>query len=110
MLARKHPRHRLLVGGVGVRVQEAHADGGDAAGGEPAGDGNGLSLIERSQLSAGMVDPPGHRLDPVRRNDPVRLHPEVGVAVPIGYRLAGDLQHELEALTGDEAQLADLAC
>ena len=43
------------------------------------------------------------------RHDPVGLDPEVGVAVAVGHRLAGDLEHRLVALGGDVAQRVDLA-
>ena len=43
------------------------------------------------------------------RDDPGGLHPEVGVAVAVGHRLAGDLEHRLVALGGDVAQGVDLA-
>jgi hypothetical protein len=56
-----------------------------------------------------VVHPTGHGLDQVGGNDPVRLDPEVGVAITVRHRLAGDLQDELEALGGNKAEPADLA-
>ena len=48
-------------------------------------------------------------LDQVPGHDPVGLDPEVGVAVAVRHRLAGDLKHRLVAGVGDEAEPLDVA-
>ena len=101
--------HPLLVRVVGVGVQEADADRADAGGAEEPGRRPRLRLVERADLGAGVVQPAAHGAHQVGRDDPWRLHPEVAVAVPVGHRLAGDLQHRLVALGGDEADPVQLA-
>ena len=109
VLAAQHLAHRQLVLVVGVRVQEADPDRGDAAVAEPAGGGHGIRLVERPQLVALEVHPAADGAHVVGGDDPRRLDPEVGVAVAVGHGLAGDLEHELVALGGDEAEPLDLA-
>ena len=109
MLLGEHGAHPLLVLGVGVGVQEADAERGDALVAEPARDGAGAVLVERAHLGAGEVEPAADALDQVPGHDPVGLHPEVRVAVAVGHRLAGDLEHRLVALGGDVAEGVDLA-
>ncbi len=99
----------LLVLGVGVGVQQADAERVHAAVAEPPGGGAGALLVEGAHLRAGVVEAATDALDQVPRDDPVGLDPEVGVAVPVGHRLARDLEHRLVALGGDEAELVDLA-
>ena len=55
MLALEDLAHPLLVRGIGVGVQEAHADGVDAAVPEPARHLRGLRLVERAQHLAPKV-------------------------------------------------------
>ena len=62
--------HPLLVRGVGVGVQEADAEGVDAAVAEPAGDLARAVLVERPHLGAGEVEPAADRADQVARHDP----------------------------------------
>ena len=57
----------------------------------------GAVLVEGPHLGAGEVEPAADALDQVARHDPVGLHPEVGVAVAVGHRLPGDLEHRLVA-------------
>ena len=66
-------------------------------------------LVERPDLVALEVHPPADGADVVRGDDAGRLDPEVRVAVAVGHRLAGDLEHELVALGRDEAEPFDLA-
>ena len=66
-------------------------------------------LVEGADLVALEVEPAADGADQVGRDDARRLHPEVGVAVAVGHGLAGDLEDELVALGGDEAELLDLA-
>ncbi len=101
--------HPLLVVGVGVGVEEADADRADALVPEPAGRGARALLVEGPHLGAGEVEPaldPAHQ---VARHDPVRLHPEVGVAIAVRHALPGDLEHRLIAGGGDVAERVDLA-
>ncbi len=96
--------HPLLVVGVGVGVQEADAEGVDALRPEPAGRGAGSLLVEGPHLRAGEVEASADPLDVVARHDPRRLHPEVAVAVAVGHRLPGDLQHRVVPLGGEVAE------
>ena len=109
VLAAQDVAHPQLVGIVGVGVDQADADGGDALVLEPAGRRDGRLLVEGADLRTGEVEPTTHRAHAVRRDDAVGLDPEVGVPVAVGHRLAGDLEHELVALGGDEAERLDLA-
>jgi hypothetical protein len=109
MLLGQHHAHPLLVVGVGVGVQEADAQGADAAGLEPPGDVAGDVLVEGPHLGSGEVEPAAHPLDQVSGHDAVGLDPEVGVAVAVGHGLPGDLEHRLVALGGDVAERVDLA-
>ena len=109
VLAPQDLAHRELVLVVGVRVQEAHADRRDAALAEPAGGGHGVRLVEGADLVALEVHPAADGPHVVGGDDARRLDPEVGVAVAVGHRLAGDLEHELVALGRDEAEPLDLA-
>ena len=59
--------HPLLVLGVGVGVQEADAERGDALGPEPARDRAGAVLVEGPDLGAGEVEPAADALDQVAR-------------------------------------------
>src|SRR5262249_62143833 len=107
MLSRQDRGHLLLVLWIGVRVQEADAEGADPVTADPARDGHRGVLVERPQLSPGVIEPPADGLDQVGRHDSVRLDPEARVAVAVRDRLAGDLEYELEALGRDEAKPAD---
>ena len=109
MLPGQHGRHPPLVVGIGVGVQEADAERVDTAIAEPARDGRRAFLVKRPQLGAGVIEPTADGLDQVGGDDPVGLDPEVGVPVAVGDGLAGDLEDELKALGGDEAEPADLA-
>ena len=101
--------HSQLVVGVGVGVQEADADRGDALVAEPPRRPRRRPLVEGAHLLAAEVESAPDGFDPVGGHDARRLDPEVGVAVAVGHALPGDLQDELVALGGDEAELADLA-
>ena len=101
--------HPLLVRGIGVRVHQAHTQRADPLVAEPARDRARTVLVERADLVAGVGEPAPDRLHQVAGHDPVGLHPEVGVAVAVGHRLAGDLEDELVALRGDEPDRVDLA-
>src|SRR5215212_455036 len=104
-----HLEHAALVGVVRVGVQEADADRGDAGVAEEAGGCAGVTLVERPHLGAVVVQTAAHRPDQVRGDDPRRLDPEVAVAVTVGHRLPGDLEHRLVALGGDEPDAVELA-
>ncbi len=109
VLGREQVPHPLLVRGVGVGVQQADADRGDAVVAEPAGLGHDRLLVQRPQDRAGRVEPLGHLPDQVEGHDAVGLHPEVRVAVAVGHALATDLQQVPEAGRRQEPQPGDLA-
>jgi hypothetical protein len=89
-------------------VYEADADRVDAPLAEPAGRIRRVVVVERADLAAVDGEPAPDRPDPVGRHDPGRLHPEIAVAVAVRNGLAGDLEHVLVALGGDEAEVLDL--
>ena len=103
----EHVTHAQLVRRVGVGVQEADTDRVDAALGEEASRGNGLCLVERLELGAGVVESAANGAHQVGRDDAVRLDPEVAVPISVRHRLPGDLQHELVAVGGDETEARD---
>ncbi|CCH75540.1 hypothetical protein BN11_80003 [Nostocoides australiense Ben110] len=109
VLLREDGAHRQLVSVLGIRVQEAHADRGDALVLEPPGDLTGALGVERADLVAVEVEAAADGLDEVGRDDARGLDPEVGVAVAVRHRLSGDLEDELVALGGDEPERLDLA-
>src|SRR5690606_3564234 len=69
----------------------------------------GLFFVEGADLAAVDGQAPAHRPYSVGRNDAVGLDPEVAVAVAVGHRLPGDLEHVLVALGGDEPEVLHLA-
>ena len=66
-------------------------------------------LIERPQLFAAKIEPAADLANVAQRDDAVRLDPEIGIAVALGHRLAGDLQDVPEAFGDDQAEAFDLA-
>ena len=98
-----------LVRRVGVGVQETDADRGDALLAEEARRGADARLVERPQLLAEEIEPPADLADIAKRHDAFRLHPEIRVAVALGYRLTGDFEDVAEALGDDQAETGDLA-
>ena len=108
MLAAQHLAHRPLVLRVRIRVQEADPDHVHVLLAEPARHLDRTGLVERADLVAAGVQPAAHGEHPVGRHDPVRLDPEVGVAVSVRHRLPADLEQEPVAVGGDEAEPADL--
>ena len=109
VLAPQHLAHPVLVGRVGVGVQEADADRVDALVAEPAGHLDRAGLVEGTDLVTAEVQPAADGAHPVGGDDAGRLDPEVGVAVAVGHALPGDLEDELVALGGDQPEVADLA-
>ena len=102
--------HPLLVVGVGVGVQEADAEGVDALRRGTSGPPRGRRPRRTGRTSAPVKSSrPPTPLTRSRGTIRSRLHPEVGVAVAVGHRLPGDLEHRLVALGGDEAEPVDLA-
>jgi hypothetical protein len=101
--------HPLLVGRIGVRVQQTDADGRHAVVAEPAGDQASAVGVKGPQLGTGVVQPAADGADPVGGDDARRLDPEVAVAVAVRHALAGDLQQVFEALSGDETQAGHVA-
>src|SRR5437667_252459 len=82
VLALEDGAHALLVLGVCVGVDEAHADGVDALVPEPARRRDGGRFVERAQDLAAKIQALGDLAHQVERNDALRLDPEVRVAVP----------------------------
>ena len=61
-------------------------------------------LVERPQLLAEEIEPAADLADITQRHDALRLHPEIGVAIALRHRLAGDFQDMAEALGDDQAR------
>ena len=104
MLAREHIPHPLLVRWVGVAVDEADTDGRDALLPAPARHLRRRRFVELSQDLPPVAHPLGNLADPVEGHDPLRLHPEVGVAVALGHALPRDLEHVAEPLGRHETE------
>ena len=98
-----------LVRGIGIGVHQAHADGADVLLAEEFYRLPDARLVERPQLLALEVQPPADLAHETQRHDAVGLHPEVGIAVALGHRLAGDLQDVPEAFGDDQPERVDLA-
>src|SRR6476646_7913193 len=107
MLTTEDLAHAQLMRRVGIGVHEADTNRVDAALGEEASGGNGLYIVEGLELDAGVVESAADGAHQVGRDNALRLDPEVAVPVPVRHRLAGDLQHELVAVGGDEAETRD---
>src|SRR5271165_639613 len=66
-------------------------------------------LIERAECLALIIEPPADLAHEPQRHDAVGLHPEVGIAIALGHRLARNLQNMPKALGDDQAKRVDLA-
>ena len=97
-----------LVVVVGVGVQEADGDAAHPARGELAGGLDQRLLVQRLQLLAPVGHAALHLAHQVERHEARRLHPEEGVAVAVGHRLARDLDDVAEALRHDQAEPVEL--
>ena len=108
MLALEHRAHAPLVLGIRVRVDEADADVRDPVPHEPPRDLDGHRLVERAHDAARDVESLRHLAHVMERHDPLRLHPEIGIAVALRDRLPRDLEDVTEPLRGDETESREL--
>ena len=97
-----------LVHVVGVGVQEADGDAGDAARRQITGGLQKALLVEGLQLLSAVGHAALDLAHQMERHQPRRLHPEEGVAVAVGDRLARDLDNVAEALGHDQAEPVEL--
>ena len=98
----------LLVGRVGVGVEEADAEAADAVLDQLADRGKRCRLVDRLDLAAVEAEPPGNLANEMKRHQPLRLHPEERVAVTVRHRLARDLDHVAEAARHQKAEPGEL--
>ena len=82
---------------VGVRMDEANADRGDARVAKEARGGADAFLVEWPQFFAKEIETPADFAHVAQRHDALRLHPEIGIAVALGHRLTGDFEDMSEA-------------
>ena len=75
---------------------------------EPRGGAHAV-LVERPQFLAEKIQPAADLADIAQRHDALRLHPEIRIAVALGYRLTGDFENMPEAVGDDQAEAGDLA-
>src|SRR5258708_39553765 len=81
-------------------MDEADADRADALPAEELRGGVHARLVQRANFLAAEIQAPADLAHEMERHDALRLHPEIGIAVAHGYRLAGDLQHMAETRRG----------
>src|SRR5262249_58598789 len=84
-------------GGMGIGVKEADADRADTLAGEEMRGGQPARLVQRANFLAAKTQAPADLAHEMERHDALRLHPEIGIAVAHGYRLAGNFQEMAEA-------------
>jgi hypothetical protein len=75
---------------------------------KPRGSAHAL-LVERPQLLAAEVQTAADLAHKVQRHDAFRFHPEIGIAIAFGDRLAGDFDDVPETSRDDQAERADLS-
>ena len=90
-------------------MHQADADGADALRAEELRGRAHALLVERAQLLPAEIEPAADLADELQRHDAVGLHPEIGIAVALRHRLAGDLEDVAEARGDDQAERIDLA-
>ena len=89
-------------------MHQADGDAVDAVAPEAFDRSGDIGLDERCQLLTSEVEATADLTDPLRRDDPFRLDPEVGVPVPVGHRLALDLENVSEAARDDQAETVEV--
>ena len=102
-------RRPSLMGWVGVGMQQTDADGIDARFAKEPRRGADALLVERPQLFAEEVEAAACLPHIAQRDDALRLHPEIRIAVALGHRLAGDFQDMTKAVGDDQAKSGNLA-
>ena len=109
IVLREDVRDTALVGGIGIGMDEADADRADALPAEELRGGVHTRLVQRANFLAAEIQAPADLAHEMERHDALRLHPEIGIAVAHGYRLAGNLQEMAEARGDDQSEPADRA-
>ena len=100
--------HPSLMGIVGIGVQQADGDAAHALPGQRAGGLQQPLLVERLQLLSVVGHAALDLAHQVEGDEPGRLHPEEGIAVTVGHRLARDLDDVAEALGHDQPEAVEL--
>jgi hypothetical protein len=102
-------RHTALMRVVGVGMQQADADRLDLMElEEPSGVAH-ARLVERPQLFALEIQAAADLTGILQRHQPVRLHPEIGIAIALRHRLTRDFEDMAEALGDDQAERTNIA-
>jgi len=109
IVLRENVRDAALVGGIGIGVNEADADGADTLVAEEMRGGAHARLVQRANFLAAKIQAPADLAHGMERHDALGLHPEIGIAVAHGYRLAGNFQEMAEAGGDDQSEPADRA-
>src|SRR5258708_25389015 len=88
-------------------MEEADAARADALPAEELRGGVHARLVQRANFLAAEIQAPADLAHEMERHDALRLHPEIGIAVAHGYRLAGVLQKIAETPGDDQSEPAD---
>src|SRR5262249_54537649 len=64
-------------------------------------------LVQGANFLAAEIQAPADLAHEMERHDALRLHPEIGIAVAHGHRLARNLQEMAEAGGDDQSEAAD---
>src|SRR5262249_32185648 len=66
-------------------------------------------LVQRADFLAAKIQASADLAREMERHDALGLHPEIGIAVACGYRLAGNLEEMVEAGGDDQSEPTDRA-
>ena len=94
---------------VRVGMHQADADGAQPLLPHRAGGFSNGAFVEGLQFRALEVQPSGDLANMMQRDEAVRFHPEIGVAIAIGHRLAGDLEDVAEPFGDNQPKAFNLA-
>ena len=109
IVLRENLRDAPLVRGIGIGVDQADADRAHALPRKNCAAARTLASSSGRSSCAAEIEPAAHLAHEMQRHDALRLHPEIGIAVALRHRLAGDLQDMPEACGDDQPEPADLA-
>ena len=97
------------MGGIGVGVDEADADRADTLAAEEMRGGVRARLVQEANFLAAKIQAPTDFAHEMKRHDALRFHPEIGIAVAHGHRLARNLEEMAEAGGDDQSKPTDRA-
>ena len=90
-----------------VSVKQANADGPNFLPREKLRRLANARLVQRAHHGPSMIEPFGDLPDERQRHDPIRLDPEIRIAVALRDALPCDFQHVTKARRDDQAQRAE---